>query len=227
MALDGLVHDWLGKRRRPAAVAAARHRARHAADLVHDRHRHASRAPRTAPAARPATRCSRSRSAGRATSSACAPCGRRRAARLRIDGNEGWDLETARVADARADRARRRVRRAAVPGRRPRRASSPTASCPQRLPVLIDEGCRDLGSVAPIAMYADGIVIKLAKCGGIREALRMIHAARALDLKVMLGLHDRVRAGHRAGRAARLAGRLHRPRRPPADLQSRRSPASA
>ena len=36
-------------------------------------------------------------------------------------------------------------------------------------------------------MYADGIVIKLAKCGGVREALRMIHAARALDLEVMLG----------------------------------------
>ena len=31
-------------------------------------------------------------------------------------------------------------------------------------------------------------------------------------------LHDRVRAGDRAGRAARLAGRLHRPRRAPADL---------
>jgi L-alanine-DL-glutamate epimerase-like enolase superfamily enzyme len=58
---------------------------------------------------------------------------------------------------------------------------------PERLPVLIDEGCRDLGSVASIATYADGLVIKLAKCGGIREALRMIHAARALDLEVMLG----------------------------------------
>ena len=53
--------------------------------------------------------------------------------------------------------------------------------------MLIDEGCRDLRSVAPIATYADGIVIKLSKCGGIREALRMIHAARALDLQVMLG----------------------------------------
>ena len=30
-------------------------------------------------------------------------------------------------------------------------------------------------------------MIKLAKCGGIREALRMIHAARALGLQVMLG----------------------------------------
>ena len=53
--------------------------------------------------------------------------------------------------------------------------------------MLIDEGCKDLASVAPIATYADGIVIKLSKCGGIREALRMIHAARALGLQVMLG----------------------------------------
>ena len=45
----------------------------------------------------------------------------------------------------------------------------------------------DLRSIAPIAQYADGIVIKLSKCGGIREAVRMIHAARALKLKVMLG----------------------------------------
>ena len=53
--------------------------------------------------------------------------------------------------------------------------------------MLIDEGCKDLASVAGIATYADGIVIKLSKCGGIREALRMIHAARALGLQVMLG----------------------------------------
>jgi L-Ala-D/L-Glu epimerase / N-acetyl-D-glutamate racemase len=30
-------------------------------------------------------------------------------------------------------------------------------------------------------------VVKLAKSGGVREAVRMIHAARALDLHVMLG----------------------------------------
>ncbi len=33
----------------------------------------------------------------------------------------------------------------------------------------------------------DGINIKLAKCGGPREALRMIHTARACGLEVMLG----------------------------------------
>ena len=69
--------------------------------------------------------------------------------------------------------------------------------------MLIDEGCRDLRSVAPIATYADGIVIKLAKCGGIREALRMIHAARALGLQVMLGCMIESELGIAAGRAAR------------------------
>ena len=33
----------------------------------------------------------------------------------------------------------------------------------------------------------DGINIKLAKCGGPREALRMIHAARSCGLSVMMG----------------------------------------
>ena len=33
----------------------------------------------------------------------------------------------------------------------------------------------------------DGIVIKLAKTGGIREALRAISVARALDMQVMMG----------------------------------------
>ena len=108
------------------------------------------------------------------------------AARIRIDGNEGWDLETARaltpeLIDLGVEFVEQPFPAGDLESFSAYRALSP------RLPVLIDEGCRDLASVAPIAAYADGIVIKLSKCGGIREALRMIHAARALDLKVMLG----------------------------------------
>ncbi len=51
----------------------------------------------------------------------------------------------------------------------------------------LDESCHTLPDVAAAYGHADGINIKLTKSGGIREALRMIHAARALDLKVMLG----------------------------------------
>jgi L-alanine-DL-glutamate epimerase-like enolase superfamily enzyme len=55
------------------------------------------------------------------------------------------------------------------------------------LPVYLDEDCHTLGDVAACAARADGINIKLAKSGGIREAVRMVHAARALGLGVMLG----------------------------------------
>jgi L-alanine-DL-glutamate epimerase-like enolase superfamily enzyme len=107
-------------------------------------------------------------------------------ARLRIDGNEGWDLETARELTPEL------IQLGVEFVEQPFPAGDLDSfmryrELPERLPVLIDEGCRDLSSVAPIAGYADGIVIKLSKCGGIREALRMIHAARALELKVMLG----------------------------------------
>jgi L-Ala-D/L-Glu epimerase len=55
------------------------------------------------------------------------------------------------------------------------------------LPIYVDEDCHTLGDVAACAERAHGINIKLAKSGGIREAVRMVHAARALDLGVMLG----------------------------------------
>jgi len=55
------------------------------------------------------------------------------------------------------------------------------------IPVYLDEDCHTLADVAACAARADGINIKLAKSGGIREAVRMVHAARALGLGVMLG----------------------------------------
>jgi L-alanine-DL-glutamate epimerase-like enolase superfamily enzyme len=105
---------------------------------------------------------------------------------LRVDANEGWTLEQARelvpalvelgvefieqpfpAADLESFRALRDL-----------------DSLP---PIIVDEGCQDLSDVAPAAGYADGINIKLAKSGGLREALRMVHAARALGLRVMIG----------------------------------------
>jgi L-Ala-D/L-Glu epimerase / N-acetyl-D-glutamate racemase len=107
-------------------------------------------------------------------------------ARIRIDGNEGWDLDTARaLMPALLELGIEFVEQPFPAG--DLEAFYGYRGLSPRLPVLIDEGCKDLASVANIAAYADGIVIKLAKCGGIREALRMIHAARALQLRVMLG----------------------------------------
>jgi L-alanine-DL-glutamate epimerase-like enolase superfamily enzyme len=55
------------------------------------------------------------------------------------------------------------------------------------VPIFVDEDCHTLDDVAACAVHAHGINIKLAKSGGIREAVRMAHAARALGLGVMLG----------------------------------------
>ena len=55
------------------------------------------------------------------------------------------------------------------------------------VPIYVDEDCHTLADVAACAERAHGINIKLAKSGGIREAVRMVHAARELGLGVMLG----------------------------------------
>jgi L-Ala-D/L-Glu epimerase len=55
------------------------------------------------------------------------------------------------------------------------------------VPIYVDEDCHTLADVAACAERGHGINIKLAKSGGIREGVRMAHAARALGLGVMLG----------------------------------------
>jgi len=55
------------------------------------------------------------------------------------------------------------------------------------LPIAADESCVTLPDVAAAADRAAIVNLKLMKCGGIREAVRMIHAARAHGLEVMLG----------------------------------------
>src|SRR5579862_5821985 len=55
------------------------------------------------------------------------------------------------------------------------------------VPIYVDEDCHTVADVASCAERAHGINIKLAKSGGIREAVRMVDAARALRLGVMLG----------------------------------------
>ncbi len=55
------------------------------------------------------------------------------------------------------------------------------------LPIIADESCLVSEDVAKLAGVVDGINIKLAKCGGLREALRMVATARAHGMLVMAG----------------------------------------
>jgi len=75
------------------------------------------------------------------------------------------------------------------------------------VPIYVDEDCHALGDVAACAERAHGINIKLAKSGGIREAVRMAHAARALDLGVMLGCM--VESGLGIAAATQIASLCH------------------
>lgn len=55
------------------------------------------------------------------------------------------------------------------------------------LPVIADESCLVSRDIPRLAGSCDAVNIKLAKCGSLREAMRMVHVARAHDLGVMAG----------------------------------------
>ncbi|AFZ71990.1 dipeptide epimerase [Natronobacterium gregoryi] len=55
------------------------------------------------------------------------------------------------------------------------------------LPIAADESCITVEDVPQIAGRCDVANLKLMKCGGLREAKRIIHTARAHGLQVMCG----------------------------------------
>jgi L-alanine-DL-glutamate epimerase-like enolase superfamily enzyme len=55
------------------------------------------------------------------------------------------------------------------------------------LPIFADESIMRSSDVARLAGVIDGVVVKLAKTGGLLEALKVIHTARAHSLQVMFG----------------------------------------
>jgi L-alanine-DL-glutamate epimerase-like enolase superfamily enzyme len=54
------------------------------------------------------------------------------------------------------------------------------------MPIFADETAKNAHDVVKLAGAVDGVVVKTMKSEGIREALRMIHTARAHDMQVMV-----------------------------------------
>jgi L-alanine-DL-glutamate epimerase-like enolase superfamily enzyme len=103
---------------------------------------------------------------------------------LQVDVNEWWSVDEAldscaELASLGVEYVEQPLRQGDAGGAELRRRSP--------VPVYVDEDCHTLADVAGCAEIAHGITIKLAKSGGIREAIRMAHAGRALGLGVMLG----------------------------------------
>ncbi len=55
------------------------------------------------------------------------------------------------------------------------------------LPLFVDESCRNSKDIPNLSNYVDGINLKLMKCGGLTEAMRMVGVSRAHNLKTMIG----------------------------------------
>ncbi len=55
------------------------------------------------------------------------------------------------------------------------------------LPIFADESICRASDVVKLGHVLDGVVVKLAKTGGILEALKVIHTARAFNLEIMIG----------------------------------------
>jgi len=103
---------------------------------------------------------------------------------LQVDVNEAWDLAEAleslpQLAELGVEYCEQPLP-AGDPG-------GPELKERSSLPIYVDEDCHTLSDVAACAERAHGINVKLAKSGGIHEAVRMVHAARALGLGTMLG----------------------------------------
>jgi L-alanine-DL-glutamate epimerase-like enolase superfamily enzyme len=104
---------------------------------------------------------------------------------IRIDANEGWDVETAVRILRELERFDIEFCEQPVPAGHPEhlRAVRERVS----IPIVADEDALNAGDLPRLYRCVDGVNVKLAKTGGLRGALAMIHAARAMDMKIMLG----------------------------------------
>ncbi|TMJ98470.1 MAG: dipeptide epimerase [Actinobacteria bacterium] len=103
---------------------------------------------------------------------------------LQVDVNEYWTLEEAleaipQLAQLGVEYVEQPLEAGDPDGPRLKERSA--------LPIFVDEDCHTLADVAGCAERSHGVNVKLAKTGGIREAVRIVHAARALGLGLMLG----------------------------------------
>lgn len=105
--------------------------------------------------------------------------------RIRLDANEGWTPQTAVSMLKTLEPFGIEFCEQPIEAGQPQQLRYVREHSP--IPILVDEDSRTLDDLARLHGCVDGINIKLVKCGGMREAVRMVHAARALGMKVMIG----------------------------------------
>ncbi len=104
---------------------------------------------------------------------------------VRIDANEGWTAESAVEILNEMRRFDIEFCEQPIPAGSPERLRYIREHV--SIPIVTDEDSKDARDLPALYGCVDGINVKLVKCGGIRGALEMIHTARALGMKIMLG----------------------------------------
>jgi L-alanine-DL-glutamate epimerase-like enolase superfamily enzyme len=104
---------------------------------------------------------------------------------LRVDANAAWTPKLAvqtieRLVDYDIEFVEQPLPPHDVEGLRFVRERSP-------LPIIADESCLVASDIPRLEGAVDGINIKLSKCGGLREAQKMVATARAHGMLVMMG----------------------------------------
>ncbi|MDE3740469.1 dipeptide epimerase [Maribacter polysaccharolyticus] len=104
---------------------------------------------------------------------------------LRVDANGGWDVDQAiHMMKWLADLGTDYVEQPLVHGQE---EDLPFIFKNRPLPIFVDESCNFSTDIPQWAHSVDGVNLKLMKCGGLTEGLRIIATAKAFNLKTMIG----------------------------------------
>jgi muconate cycloisomerase len=107
---------------------------------------------------------------------------------LSVDANGGWSLNNAvKMCDWLAGQGVKYVEQPLPPGQD---QDLPALKQRSPLPIFVDESCFTSRDIPQLADRVHGINIKLMKAGGLTEAMRAIHTARACGLQVMFGCYS-------------------------------------
>lgn len=128
-------------------------------------------------------------------------------AQLSVDANAGWSLENAIAMCEWLTPFGVKYVEQPLPVAQKAQLKQLFAVSP--LPIFVDESCWTSEDIYPLADRVHGINIKLMKSGGLSEALRMVHTAKACGLQVMFGCYsDSTLANTAAAQLAPLADYL-------------------
>jgi L-alanine-DL-glutamate epimerase-like enolase superfamily enzyme len=109
-------------------------------------------------------------------------------AELSVDANGGWSVEDAvKMCNWLATQGVRHIEQPLAVGEEGNLGILYKRS---PLPIFVDESCFTSKDIPKLADRVHGINIKLMKSGGLSEAMRMVHTAKAYGLQVMFGCYS-------------------------------------